>query len=1027
MNRNPVTTQNSRRRHCRILCTTAMILWTSALQAAAQQSVAAAGDPSGEGRVRSLVSVEPTVLVKKTGRDLSRMVKIVVQNNGEPAEAEIEAAVGSWKRTTSLGQIEQGKTAWQVEIPDIRQPTEATFILQVDGRAQDERTIDLHPARHWKVHFVPITHHDLGYTDTIENVLNRYAGFYDDVLRFCDETADWPEDAKYRYTIEGAWSVQHFLRNRPPDVIARLGKYIKERRIEVGALMGNQISAICGHEEQIRLMYPSFRLQRDYGAEILTGSITDVPGLSWGLPTVMAGAGVKYFFAGLPTYFEWGRNDIHTFWDESAILRKGRPDAFRWEGPDGQKVLVYYQGSYGFFGNVTGPHSYEEVLDRLPGELAELEKKDCPFDVMRYIHNGVDNYPPDVKISQIVRQWNSTWAYPRLVVGTNSMFFKDLEKQCEDVRTFRGELPDTDYVVGAISTANETRINRLAHDRLLAAEKFALMASVFSDFEYPAGKIADAYDSALLYDEHTWGKDYPAGPEQDWGWNEKSNYAYKAAGLAQWVLRRSTEEIVWRMNLPDEGHHVIVFNPLSKQRTDLVTLTKFHIPEPFELIDTDTGKPVAYQVTKLSGPQDPVPYAAYRDARGGFEKHELYDLLFLAEDVPSVGYKIYRIAPKEQPRIRPGKVTVGDNTLENDFYRVTLDSRTGAVAGIYDKQLSRQLVDAEAEDGLNQLVVRQIQTGELHRPKSATIRKGKAGPICASLIVETQGLGCPQVTQEITLYSRLKRIDFANRILKDSTPLLETYFAFPFKVDDPRFRYEGSNSVIEPFRDQLPGSNTNYYSVQHWANVSDGKAAITLSAMDSHLMEFGGIWPCYVSQAHHGVTAPYFGKPFVKPEQVKKGHIYAFVTDSNFRTNFQPVQQTDMLFRYSVTTDKGDCRLDRCHDFGWSVGNPLYPRTMQGKRQKRLDRKMSFCRVDKPNVSVLTIKRAEDNRGVIIRLTETQGRKTEAAVTLPYLSIRKAWHTDLVERDLDSLPSAEHTVTAPIKAFGITTIRVETQ
>ena len=33
-------------------------------------------------------------------------------------------------------------------------------------------------------------------------------------------------------------------------------------------------------------------------------------------------------------------------------------------------------------------------------------------------------------------------------------------------------------------------------------------------------------------------------------------------------------------------------------------------------------------------------------------------------------------------------------------------------------------------------------------------------------------------------------------MLKDSTPLVELYFAFPFKMDKPDFRFEGSLSVI---------------------------------------------------------------------------------------------------------------------------------------------------------------------------------------------------------------------------------------
>ena len=129
-----------------------------------------------------------------------------------------------------------------------------------------------------------------------------------------------------------------------------------------------------------------------------------------------------------------------------------------------------------------GPQSYEEIFEQLPGKLEAIEKQGSPLSVVRYIHNGVDNFPPDVVISRIVRQWNERWAYPKLVVATNAMFFEQLEKQCRDVRTFRGELPDTDYVVGAASTAMETGINRVAHDRLHSAEKFATMASLLADF-----------------------------------------------------------------------------------------------------------------------------------------------------------------------------------------------------------------------------------------------------------------------------------------------------------------------------------------------------------------------------------------------------------------------------------------------------------------------------------------------------------------------------------------------------------------
>jgi alpha-mannosidase len=227
--------------------------------------------------------------------------------------------------------------------------------------------------------------------------------------------------------------------------------------------------------------------------------------------------------------------------------------------------------------------------------------------------------------------------------------------------------------------------------------------------------------------------------------------------------------------------------------------------------------------------------------------------------------------------------------------------------------------------------------------------------------------------------------------------------------------------------------------VQHWADVSDGQMGVTLSAIESHLLEFGGLWPCYVSQAHHGVTPPDFGRDFVKPEELTKGHIYAFVINSNFRTNFQPVQQDDMLFHYSVTTHKGGWKQGQgvarpswpcfhgleARATGWSAANPLVGVVVEAKSAKGgLEKTMSFCRVDVPNVFLLTLKRAEDGNGVIVRLIETEGQEVTAEVTLPHLSIKKAYRTNLAEENEAELAFTEHSVTVPVKAFGISTIRI---
>ena len=84
----------------------------------------------------------------------------------------------------------------------------------------------------------------------------------------------------------------------------------------------------------------------------------------------------------------------HTFWDEKNILRPhGRPDAFYWKGPDGSKVLVYYQGGYGCW----SPKSYDQVMNELPGMLNDMDSRGNPFSVMRYAgYDCADNTRTDI-------------------------------------------------------------------------------------------------------------------------------------------------------------------------------------------------------------------------------------------------------------------------------------------------------------------------------------------------------------------------------------------------------------------------------------------------------------------------------------------------------------------------------------------------------------------------------------------------------------------------------------------------------
>jgi alpha-mannosidase len=259
-------------------------------------------------------------------------------------------------------------------------------------------------------------------------------------------------------------------------------------------------------------------------------------------------------------------------------------------------------------------------------------------------------------------------------------------------------------------------------------------------------------------------------------------------------------------------------------------------------------------------------------------------------------------------------------------------------------------------------------------------------------------------------------------------PLLELYFAFPFLVDKPRFHYESTAAAVESLVDQIPGSNTDYYAVQHWADVSTEDWGVTMCSAEAPMMEFGGLWPGYVSGAHHRVTPPGYGHPFRKPGQPSSSHIYSYVMNNNFRTNFRNTQVGDLLFHYAVATHRGAWQPGEAQRFGWAFHHPLLPVRMKGPQEGLLPAATSFCRLEGADVLLCALKRAEDGGGIILRILELAGRHSEAVVTLaelPRLQITRACRTNLVEEEEGRLPFTSTSVSVMLRPFEAATVRLE--
>ena len=315
----------------------------------------------------------------------------------------------------------------------------------------------------------------------------------------------------------------------------------------------------------------------------------------------------------------------------------------------------------------------------------------------------------------------------------------------------------------------------------------------------------------VLYDEHTWGADRSVSdPKSQETLNQlavKEAFATDAKRDVDYVLRRGLAALA--DYIYDPKGTLLVFNPLSWQRSSLVEVD---LDKGQELVDLATNRTILYQV--LSTGQ------SYQHIR------------FLAQDVPSVGYKAYAL--KETKAEPPTPQTTSRGTLENQYYRVVLDPESGAVKSIFDKELNKELVNASSPyrfdqylyvTGADQTPNRLVEYSSGWPVPKLSIHNAGVGrllsvtnqPFGVVARLECSGVNTPRIETEVILFNGQKKIEFINHVHKTEVYTKEgVYFAFPFAMEHPRFRYEIQNGFVDPSRDQLPGAGKEWFSVQHW-------------------------------------------------------------------------------------------------------------------------------------------------------------------------------------------------------------------
>jgi len=464
-------------------------------------------------------------------------------------------------------------------------------------------------------------------------------------------------------------------------------------------------------------------------------------------------------------------------------------------------------------------------------------------------------------------------------------------------------------------------------------------------------------------------------------------------------MREAHEEISYLLaqeleglarQIQSDGPALVVFNPLSWERTEVVRVR--------------VGRDLPANGFRLEDAADArvVPWQKLGET----------DIEFLAENVPSLGYHRYRLVPAAATQALAPAVTVTGPVIESRFYKVAVD-QNGDMVSIFDKEQSRELVNVRSKFQFNRLTRAEFADTYAGKnvyhplPGAAVTVAGESGGVSGKLVV-TRG-GSPHVTTQIVLYDRLKRIDLLHVL--DRTKLGEVsgakeadhyFLPFPFDLSlaGLKVRVESTSAFLSPATSYLPGVVIGPFCSQHGVDLHDQTFGVVLANRQAAAVDFGDMGGF---KTHFAPSEPtLISRLLMKCNR-------AGTRDQGEVTlpEIEPGADRYLRYEYSLTSAPGGFDPIATARFGWAFNIPLLATLIEKQTGPLAQPSESFFALDKPNMLLLDVKRADfGNRSdYILRLQEMAGLPETRVTVHSAFPIKRAELDSLIEERLRDLPT----------------------
>ncbi|MDR0505295.1 MAG: discoidin domain-containing protein [Dysgonamonadaceae bacterium] len=726
-----------------------------------------------------------------------------------------------------------------------------------------------------------------------------------------------------------------------PVEYARLKEYIRNGRWHISGGAVNASDVMIPSAESIirNFLYGQTFYKNEFGTK--GGSdimLPDCFGFPYSLPTLGKHCGATGFHT---AKLAWG-----SAYDYNSLAPFGI-----WKGVDGSEIYAIFKGEpYDDHGKYNKDMSKDQDMLNL---INSNEAKYGIPAVFRYIGPSGDRGGglqdnPDSSTENTPYWLQRSMDSDGLVtvkMETPSQIFQRMDQYRNDKYfTWDNELPMTTHGTGCYTSQTImkywNRKNELLAD---ATEKSSVISHWLGGLKYPSDILRESWIRLLWHQFHDdlTGTSIPGA----------YNFSYNDEALVNMDLSKtllnSVGAVAVQMNTQVEGIPLVIYNPLSVNRKDIV-----------EASVTVNPKPANIRVLDENGDDVPAQILGYDSYTGKLS------FIFQATVLP-LGYAAYELRLNETVNFE-SSLSVTRNLLENESYQVGINSR-GDVASIYDKKNGKELLAgplrlAIFNDRSESWPAWEIMWNDVNTEPAAYVDENvdvsiaENGPLRVSLKISRRKNGSEFVQFiRLTGFGISDRIDFVNEVNWQSRgSLLKA--VFPLRTANPKATYDLSIGAIER------GVNTSrLYEVQghQWADQTHTDGSYGISILND--CKYGWDKPNNSTLRLSLIHTPAVGNNYTHHKDQDLGlnrFTYSFYRHTgawNEATQWEASRLNQPLLAFQ--TEKHDGIL------GKSCG---------------------FISLNTDRVAIKALKKAEESDEIIVRIYELTGEnQNDVKITFP--------------------------------------------